>query len=172
MVKRVAMFKGAVSIMIAAVVILSLFVTSCSPKRGLGNAKKDLQSNLELFVITRDFLVEEEYDYISIRFRGEGTMFVNKTDTPYVPIDNDEVIEALDLLRQRGFEHTLKYKDSVQFYRRSHSEIYYGIVYSMDGQAPDDTVVQFLTKIEPLTEEGWYYFEGDYNRYRVLDISG
>ena len=136
---------------IAAVIILSLFTTSCSPGRGLNNAKKDLQVNFEQFIIARDYLVEAEYEYISIRFGGAGTMFVNQIDKPYVYIDNDEVVEALNLLREVGFEHTFKYKDSVQFYRRSYSEIYYGIVYSVEEETPDDSVVQFLTKIEPIS---------------------
>ncbi len=41
-----------------------------------------------------------------------------------------------------------------------------GIVYSIDGHTPDEESITYLTLLEPLPEDGWYYFEADYNKWR------
>lgn len=42
-----------------------------------------------------------------------------------------------------------------------------GVAFSLDGSVPDESAITFLTKIEPLEDEGWYYYESDYNEWKV-----
>ena len=40
-----------------------------------------------------------------------------------------------------------------------------GIAYSVNGK--DEPELDFVTKLEPLSEDGWYFYEEDYNEWRV-----
>jgi len=148
-------------------VMMSMMLSACNPTplRGLDKAENSFQENKELITLIRDFLIESEYDYITIDNPMNDTrMFINKG---YVPIDNDGVIEALALLRQQRYEGVSMTNPCIKFHMLTYQEIYYGIVYPIDGHTPDESCFSFLTLIEPLTEDGWYYFEENYPEWRV-----
>ena len=155
--------------------LLTLFISSCSSAwRDIDEAEKNFQKHKDLFLTLRDFLIESEYNDISITPSMEkGEMFVNIAGNSYVPIDSDEFICAANLLlNKHGYSSISKTDSYVEFGRtQTYDTIYYGIAYSADGQVPDDSVIQFLTSIESLTEDGWYHYEARYNEYRQRDRS-
>jgi len=59
--------------------------------------------------------------------------------------------------------------NAVHFERWSMMEHGSGIVYSIDGTIITDgdrSGLDYLTRLEPLSEPGWYYYEEDYNEWR------
>ena len=35
------------------------------------------------------------------------------------------------------------------------------------GSSEMPVAISFLTKLEPMSEDGWYYYEADYNKWRA-----
>ena len=44
---------------------------------------------------------------------------------------------------------------------------YRGIAYSINKT--DKPVIEFLTELEQLSENGWYYYKADYNEWRTTN---
>ena len=155
------------------VLVLSMIFYSFFPGawQDIDEAEKNFQKHKVLFILVKDFLVASEYRNVHIlRSQERGTMSVNIPGNNAVHIDNEDVAEAVYLLLHRhGYSSISKKGNYIDFVRvQTYNTIYYGIVYSSDGSVPDDSAVQFLTSIEPLTEKGWYYYEARYNEYRQL----
>jgi len=157
---------------VCAAIIMSLFMSSCNPTpwRGIDNAGEVFFENKELVFLVRDYLVQSEYDSISIAPHMEkGIMFVNQVKVPYVPIDNEEVEEAMNVLRENGYSSFSKYNSCIKISMRTSVNVSYGVAFSTTGHVLDESSFDFLTLIEPLTEEGWYYYEEDFPEWRVRD---
>ena len=54
-------------------------------------------------------------------------------------------------------------RNTIYFQRWSNLDNGRGVAYSIDGSTP---TLQFLTKLEPLSESNWYYYEEDYNEWK------
>ena len=136
-----------------------------TPGRGIKNAERDIQENKELFNIVMNFLAELESDSVYIPYY-ESARMMSVGGHGDVSIEDERVVEAILQLRKRGYDNVAKEGLCIDFSRGSFVEFYYGIAYSIDGHVPDESSIQFLTMIEPLSENGWYYYEEDYNKWR------
>jgi len=162
-------FIAFIIIIFIALIVMSRFFST--PGRSMRNAEKDLQRNNELFDIVKDYISGSEYDYIYISSNMRlGVMSAGEQGR--VLINTEEVADAIMTLRKRGFHSIVKSNSCIKFHRQAFlREISYGIVYSIDGHIPDESAFTFLTKIEPLSEDGWYYYEEDYNEFRIRNRS-
>ena len=84
----------------------------------------------------------------------------------YVQISDVDVIDAVVSLFNNGYRTLSKRANAVVFLRWAGLDTGRGVVYSVNGQTPDETSLPFLTRIEPLATEGWYYYEEDFNEWR------
>ena len=141
------------------------------PRQGMRETRKDFQKNKELILMINSFLIESEYDNIFIPPHQEkGTIYVG-SGYGDVPVNNEKVVEAIVLLRKKGYSTIGKKANCVYFVRWTGKDVGKGIVYSIDGHEPNESSLQYLTKIEPMKENGWYYYEEDYNEWRVRNRS-
>ena len=92
----------------------------------------------------------------------KGEFYIDGT---YVEIDNVEIIEAINTLKKHGYDVIEKNEHTIFFQRWSNLDNSRGIAYSINSELQPD--LQFLTRLEPLSENGWYYYEEDYDEWRI-----
>ena len=106
-----------------------------------------------------------QYNEIYISDTDEnGTMFTG-VKSGKVPIGNDTVSQSINyLFKKIGYQTIKKSGNTVSFQRlvsiRDNSA---GIAFSLDGNEPK---IEYGTKIEPLSEKDWYYWESDFNSWK------
>ena len=137
-------------------------------------AEAFLQSNQELIYIVKDYLLNSGFDTVSISWPNTAGGVPLDTDEilmlpmsghGHIPVEDEAVIEALHHL----FQYTRrisKHGNSINFLTWSARNHGRGIAYSIDGSIPDRSGLTFLTHIEPLSVEGWYFYVEDFNEYR------
>jgi len=91
---------------------------------------------------------------------------VHKTMSTY-GIKDEEVVEAINrLFEKRGYDVISKNGNTIHFLRWTRFRDFgSGIAYSINGI--DEPDLQYLTKLEPLSESNWYYYEEDFNEWRI-----
>ena len=125
------------------------------------NDKALLQSITDYFVV-----LDYEGIYIPNTIEN-GRMYVHKKVDDIgsdIKITDVEVIENISILRKKGYKVIGRNGNTIYFQRWSNSDNGRGVTYSIDGSTP---TLQFLTKLEPLSEPNWYYYEEDYNEWRL-----
>jgi len=126
--------------------------------------EKDFIKNYDHVKIVTDYFAGSKYNEMSIRHTGDGhTIFANADG--YITINDVKVIDAISSLFENGYKVIAKSDNSVHFLRSSPTmDFGSGVVYSIDGSEP---TLEILTKLEPLAEPNWYYYEQSYNEWRM-----
>ena len=114
-------------------------------------------------------MISFDYDDISIS-DSNGTMSLLLLKT--VDISDSNADKAIKTLFSAGCYSITKNVEenciSFSIWRRFR-DFYAGVHYSLDGvNAPTE---QYLTKQESLGPDRWYYFEEDYNEWRISHSS-
>jgi len=151
---------------LAITVAVLMYIRFTAPGPGFENAEKYFNRNKALFTEVKDFFAESKYeDVVVLSFEREGRMS-NRGNS--VPINNEEAERNIEKLRRRGYK-TVGKTGGVVYFSSQFGFLDYavGFAYSVGGNVPNDSSITFLTLIEPLAEDGWYYFEADYNEYRI-----
>ena len=122
----------------------------------------------DLFTI-KDYFVESEYSELRIdisSYTKHPDMINAGREIGDVEIEDAEVLDAIKrLFEQHGYESISKDGNTIEFHEWSALlDNSRGIAYSINGI--DEPDITFGTKLEPLDEEGWYYYEVDYNEWR------
>ena len=121
------------------------------------------KANLDIVV---DFLINAEYNEIYInRFNfNEDKMFTG-VETKDEKINDETVLKSLKyLFDYRGYMRIGKSGNTIYFDKWMFGEETRGLAYSINDT--DEPIVEFLTNLEPLSENQWFYFEADYNEWR------
>ena len=127
--------------------------------------EKILNKDYDLLVTVTNYFVNSDYESITILSdtpKGEMSIKGDK-----VKIEDTEVVQAINNLQSRGYDVIAKDGDIVSFQRWSIMNNDRGIAYSVDGGAPTSQALQFLTKVEPMTVPNWYYYEQNFNEWRL-----
>jgi hypothetical protein len=128
--------------------------------------EKDFVKNKDNIMIVTNYIISLKYNNMSILHTDDGkTMFVSGYG--HIVIDDSQVIKAIGILFKRGYQVIDKTGNTIYFQRSTiFRKFGSGIVYSIDGHTPDESSIQFLTKLEQLSVSNWYYYEEDYNEWR------
>jgi len=116
----------------------------------------------ELIAIVTNYLANSGYEKVYIPSTTESGEMSNSGTS--VKIDDVEVVEAINTLKKRGYSVIGKDSNTIHFQRWSNLDNGRGIAYSINGNEP---TLQFLTKLEPLSEPNWYYYEEDFNEWKM-----
>lgn len=123
-----------------------------------------VQNRNEIDTIT-NYFINSEYSDIRVKknVQKDGYMDVGYNKK----IDDSAVADAITLLfKNGGFYNIGKVGNTIFFQKWGMFEKEYGLAYSIGGE--ETPTLLYLTKLEPLSEyDGWYYFEADYNEWRV-----
>ncbi len=82
-------------------------------------------------------------------------------------ITDETVKKAVNnLIDKRGYISMERTDNTISFAMWCRlSDVSRGIAYSIDKE--HEPTLEYLTELEPLEEDGWYYYEDDYNEWRV-----
>ena len=156
------------TVLVVLIIVIPLFAFDlwfCSNYdplwQGKRNVERDFNKNKESILIVKDFMAELEYELIVIRppnekmFAGLGNGDISTSD--------ERVKDAIKLLGKKGYYVIRKNSGCISFQKWGIKDKGIGAVYSINGSVPTESSLQFLTKAEQMAEDGWYYFEEDYN---------
>jgi len=130
--------------------------------------EKNLDKDYDLLTTVTDYLENSGYESVSIfSYTTKGEM--TTVEGYDVKIEDAEVVKAINSLRSRGYSDISKDSGIISFQKRSVTEDCRGIAYSMDGSEPtsEAEALQYLIKVEPMAVPNWYYYEINYNEWRL-----
>jgi len=120
---------------------------------GKDNAEKYFNKDKEDIILITDYLVNSSSKSISIY------------DTDIITIKDEEVKEAFYRLFEKKYYAINKNNNTIEFMIWSRGmDFRSGIAYSINEEEP---TIEYLTNLVPLSEAGWYFYEADYNEWRL-----
>jgi len=126
--------------------------------------KEIFNEDYELLVIVRDYFINSRHANLQrLTTHERGEVFSGGIRRM---IEDVEVVEAIDLLESRGYSVIGRRGNTIHFLRWSIRNAGRGVVYSIDGSEPTESDLDFLTRLEPLSVPGWYYYEEDVREWR------
>lgn len=122
-------------------------------------------TNKESLTYIVNYFLETDYETIYINDTKERGMMFAGLENGNIPI-NDEITssEINKLMTIHGVEVISKDNNIVLFQLWSSKDKGIGVVYSADGEVPK---VQFITKADRLSDNKWYYYEEDFNEWKI-----
>ncbi len=155
-----------ISVIIATILFIAFILRQPISKQGI---EREFDKNKTDIALVTKFLADSGCDSVYIPDFDESGLILAGLDNGDIPVNNTEVTAAIDRLMNRyGYEVICKREGAVYFQIWSKMEIKIGVVYSIDGQMPDETSFDFLVNIKPLTEPNWYYYEEDFNEWERI----
>jgi len=157
-----------------AVVPVALFLgvfspPSAPPRNPRAAAYHEFASNQAQLVIVRDYLAGLPYTDLSIHHTAErGTMW--RGGVGAIAISDDAVSGAVQALFYNGFRNISRRGNAISFTRWTRRNLGVGITYGMGRGVVGSSCILFLTRLEPMQVGGgerWYYYEADFNVYRL-----
>jgi hypothetical protein len=150
-------FLKALVAIILAILIYMIFPPPISKDK----MESQFHKNREAIFRVARFLQDQKYPGIYITSTdNKGEMFVSDNTHEVgktVPISDASVADDISSLFVRyHYEVIIIKKNGLYFQRWSNLDYGRGIVYSMDGRLPQN---ELLTKLEPLLEKNWYFYE-------------
>lgn len=124
------------------------------------------QKDLQIIV---DFFQNSAYSEIYITrvsYADEPEVMFTGYLTGNVKIEDDTVIDAIErLFTKWKYDVIERSGNTISFQKWSNLDKGRGIAYSINGE--DDPQLDFLTDLKALSKKGWYYYEEDYNEWRI-----
>jgi len=146
---------------------IMVFIIFMPPRQGIEATLRCFERNKSNISIIRDYFYNLDHDYLRYPpFSGERGVLGTRTQNVYVEISDTNVKHALDILLRRGYQIISKDNDFIIFLRWRGINVGRGIIYSTNGITPDESVLPFLTKIESISYDNWFYYEEDFNEWR------
>ena len=121
---------------------------------GLFNPPMNEKEMIELFDKDKELLCESADD-----LSEKGNIYLCLDDNS----SKEELTEISKKLYDRGYEILSKNDTCVSYQKWSNLDAGRGFVYSYNGTEPS---LLFMTKLIPLNEKGWYYYEEDFNEWK------
>ena len=122
---------------------------------GLFNPPISEQTMIELFDKDKEILIESAWTLAE-----EDDIYLILTDDT----SKEELTEIDKKLSNKEYEIISKNDTCIAYQRWSNLDAGRGFAYSYNGNEPS---LQFVTKLIPLNEIGWYYYEEDFNEWKL-----
>lgn len=140
----------------------------CVPKkRNIDSADVNatFEEDIDDLQLVADYLCDFDYDYVIIE-NSKDIMIVDGGERK--PIANVDVKEIVESLFSKGYQRLAKNYNTIKFHRWDKSfdmEFQAGFAFVYDGS--EDLDISFVVHQEPLSKDNWYYYEANYNEYRL-----
>lgn len=150
-------------ISVISFVVSSFLISSCDDRQiNQKNMEKIFNEDYDLLSDITELFIDSEYEYIYISNNmNSGEMYVSGET---VEIKSKLITNSIDALISKGYTVIEKSGNSIHFQRWSNLDSGYGVVFSIDESAPD---IEYLTKFERLDKDNWYYYESDFNEWKL-----
>ena len=158
-------FTIAIVFIVVVVGIIFSAIYSLKPPDKNKMEKYFKRDNADIILIT-DYFIDSSNPEIYVRKSDfKDGKILTGDNMLYEKIENEAVIKAIGrIFKKQGYSVIGKNNNTIYFQKWSMFEEDRGIAYSINGN--DKPIVEFLTKLEPLSKNGWYYYEADYNEWR------
>jgi hypothetical protein len=145
-----------VLILIAAGIFLHILFPAPLSKEA---TEKDFEKNQNNILLVTRYLIN-----------CKDSVYIPATDSKeVVNIEDSQVVNAIEILFSKGYSVISKDENTIQFQRSTRfMDFGSGIAYSIDGSEPQ---LPFLTKLDPLPDPNWYYYEADFNEFKKREQS-
>ncbi len=146
-----------IPVFVSIIYIKALFPSPISKH----DMKNDFLKNKDMLQSVAEYLENQEYTKIYITStHKKGEMYAsNNSKEVAKPIhiaDDSTSKNIADLFEKHKYTVITKELNGIYFQRWSNRDYGRGIVYTIDGERLKN---KSITKIEPLTEENWYFYE-------------
>lgn len=159
-------------IIIVVGIFVSIFLFLFPTKVSKSTMEKELIDNKVIDSVV-DYISELPYETVIIsNDKDTGLdLFVHNEDlkdAAHIRVDNTQIKNNIRYLFEKcNYTVINKEGNTISFQRWTQfRDVGTGIVYSIDGHTPNESNLQFLTKLEPLSVKNWYYYEEDYNEWK------
>jgi len=158
-------------IAIMSIIMLSaLRVQSPFRSPNLTQMEEYFQADREQLQIIIDYFISTNFDTISISISSihgeqEVEMFTG-LETGRILVSNENVSRTIYNLFNAGYRGIGKSETGIRFLKWAIRDHGRGIVYSINGNVPDETMLPFLTELQPLSEENWFFYVENFNEWR------
>jgi len=120
-----------------------------------------LEDNFEELTAVNTYLLE-------LKGNSNDSALIRKEDIEVYleknKIGNDIIKDKFDFIFNNGFQLAEIKNNYIMYQRWSNLDVGRGLVYSIDGKAPNE---DYITKLEKTRKKNWYYYEEDYNKWRL-----
>lgn len=150
---------------ISCIVVPALWLGGIfSPPPSIEKVNKIYERDKEVLIAIVEYLSHADYTSIYIPDTNEsGMMFVSGEGD--IPITEDNIVDAIDLLQDKyGYSVIGRKGKTIYFQVWSVKNKGRGIAFTIDGTNPE---LDFLTKVEKLFSDNWYYYEEDFNEWKL-----
>ena len=108
------------------------------------------------------------FDYCFIESKKNNKKYIINAYNTKKEVTNQRAVASLDkIFNELNFKYVTKYNNTTCFVKWEWGERRLGIAYVInDIETP---IIDFLIELQPLSEQGWYYFEADYNKWRIIN---
>lgn len=170
--------KKLVFVILVFIVIIVLFLTIKLSKGNYSTDKKiekEFYDNYDTISCITQVLEESSYSKINIQNvdyiyddGNFGTWYVRDDEIGTEGIEkipNVELVEMLNkIFKERKYQVVSKNDKTISFQLWSNLDVGKGVAYVSRGEAPS---IQFLTKYEKLDKENWFYYEANFNEWKL-----
>ena len=166
--KSITLVLGLSVLIYIVYITISLFTYTSSWSRGL-LGQDDIEAifarDYEVLEMITEYLVESSYDDIWIGdSMNKGVAYTRNGAKVY--ISDQEIVQLIEVLKSRNYQSIDKRSITISFSIGGIKDKDRGIVYC---QCIEDIEIDFLTKIVKLDIDNWYYFEADYDEWRIIN---
>lgn len=150
-----------ISVICLAIVVSIIYIKVLFPSPiSKSNMENEFLKNKDIIISVAKFLEKQEYSKIYITSTDdEGEMYASNANEVFKPINISNALIAdnmTTLFKKYKYKVITKKNNGIYFQRWSNRDFGRGIVYSINGEDPQN---EFITKLEPLSEINWYYYE-------------
>jgi len=135
--------------------------TLFNPRIGREQMERIFVEDYNLLVIVANYFAE--FESTSIRLSSGEDMglrfeFSDNYGRQHIPIEDEDVVNALNELKTRGYKSISKSNNLVAFIRWSSMSRSRGIAFAIGG-FPEEDILPFFTMMIPLSRESWFFYE-------------
>lgn len=159
---RLFLWTLAATLIVLTVFCSELSILSSPPSYSA--VQKRFTNNWKNIETIEVYLTESRYSSIDIsNFRCTKVF----ADFDHIDITDVAVRHAVRSLLLTGrYKNISKSQNTIVIEQWSNiGDIGCGIAYSIDSDA--EPVIEYVTELQPLNEDGWYYYISDYNQWRT-----
>jgi len=159
-------------ITVIAIVLIIIAVRSCFyfqfDHMGTSRASRSFNTSQEGFRLVANYLFDLNLDHGWVRIDDSNDAVFLVRVGERIPISDENVVEAILHLNQRGYGTISMGDEGVRFLLWVRAiEQGHGIAYLPNGRLNDGTgLLPFVIELEPITEDGWYYYWDWFSRWR------
>ena len=154
-----------VIISIAATIGLACIAIFALKPPDKGAMEKHFKKDRADIALVTDYFISSGHSEISISKLNYKKGFLFTSANRNVKIEDEAVVNAIErLYKKRGYKTIGRDNNTIFFEKWAFLEKNRGVAFSINGE--DKPAVEFLTELMPLSEDGWYYYESDYEEYR------